>query len=99
MVELGKELRHLIALRHVGGDFLAASMVVAMSVSIAALHRLDPPWALAVFAFSVRSRERRCRFVKILDSTINISQRSRSRDRLIEHPILRPSSDFCYGRR
>jgi len=32
MVELRKELRHLIAFGHVAGDFLAAGMVIDMSV-------------------------------------------------------------------
>ena len=40
MVELWKELRHLISFGHVLGDFLAASVVVDVSVSVDNLHSL-----------------------------------------------------------
>src|SRR5207253_9868695 len=40
MVELWKKLRHLISFGHVLGDFLAASVVVDVSVSVDKLHGL-----------------------------------------------------------
>jgi hypothetical protein len=44
MVELWKRVRHLIAFRHVLGDFLSARMIVDMSVGIDDLHNLFLRW-------------------------------------------------------
>ena len=43
MVEFRKQLRHLVALRHIRGDFLAAGMIVDMSVGIDDLHGMVSP--------------------------------------------------------
>ena len=38
MIELGEELRQLIALGHIRGDFLAAGVIVYMSVGVDDVH-------------------------------------------------------------
>jgi hypothetical protein len=44
MVELRKELRHLIAFGHLSGDLLAASVIVDMSVGVDDLHGVALRW-------------------------------------------------------
>ena len=41
MIEFRKQFRHLIAFRHVRGNFITASMIINMSVGIDDLHGID----------------------------------------------------------